>query len=76
MFIVLLTSIVNTSNHTKSVSLSNQKSKMQPTLIELNPNKCSQEFHYYPFPVKGDRCAGSCNTINGLSNIKYVFQMK
>ena len=76
MFIVLLTSIVNASNHTKFVSLSNQKFKRQPNFIDLHPNKYSQEFHYYPFAVKGDRCAGSCNTINGLSNIKHVFQMK
>ena len=33
MFIVLLTNIVNASNHTKYVSLSNQKCKIQPTLI-------------------------------------------
>ena len=38
MFIVLLTSIVNTSNYTKYVSLSNQKCKIQPTLINLHPN--------------------------------------
>ena len=35
MFIVLLSSIVNDSNHTKCVSLSNQKCKIQPTLINL-----------------------------------------
>ena len=76
ILIGLLSSIVNASNHTKCVSLSNQKSKMQPTLIELHPNKYSQEFYYYPFAVKGDRCAGSCNTINDLSNIKHLFQIK
>ena len=73
MFIVLLSSIVNASNHTKCVLLSNQKCKNQPTLINLHPNECSQEFHYYPFAVKLDRCAGSCNTLNDLS---YVFQIK
>ena len=26
------------------------------------------EFHYYPFAVKLDRCVGSCNTLNDLSN--------
>ena len=26
------------------------------------------EFHYYPFVVKLDRCVGSCNTLNDLSN--------
>ena len=43
MFIVLLTNIVNASNHTKCVSLSNQKCKIQPTLINLHPNEYSQE---------------------------------
>ena len=41
---------------------------IQPTLINLHPNEYSQEFHYYPFSVKLDRCALSCNTINDLSN--------
>ena len=40
---------------------------IQPTLINLHPNEYSQEFHYYPFSVKLDRCAGSCNTLNDLS---------
>ena len=68
MFIVLLSSIVNASYHTKCVSLSNQKCKIQPTLINLHPNEYSQEFHYYPFAVKFNRCAGSCNTLSDLSN--------
>ena len=41
---------------------------IQPTLIKLHPNKYWQLFHYYPFWVKLDRCAGSCSTINDLSN--------
>ena len=68
MFIGLLTGLVNGSNHTKFVSLINQKCKVQPTLINLAPNEYSQEFHYYPFAVKLDRCVGSCNTLNDLSN--------
>ena len=68
MFIVLLTSIVNASNHTKCVLLSNKKCEIQPTLINLHPNEYSREFHYYPFAVKLDRYAGNCNTINDLSN--------
>ena len=68
MFIVLLSSIVNASNHTKCVSLSNQKCEIQPTFINLHPNEYSQEFHYYPFTVKLDKCVGSCNTLNDLSN--------
>ena len=41
---------------------------IQPTLINLHPNEYSQELHYYPFAVKLDRCVGSCNTLNDLSN--------
>ena len=48
--------------------LSNQKCMTQPTLIHLHPNEKSQEFHYYPFAVKLDKCVGNCNTRNGLSN--------
>ena len=68
IFIGLLTGLVNESNHTNCVLLSNQKCLTQPTLINLHPNEYDQEFHYYPFSVKLDRCAGSCNTLNDLSN--------
>ena len=68
MFIVLLTSIVSACNHTKFVSLSNQKCMTQPILINLHPNEYSQELHYYPFAINLDRCAGSCNTLGELSN--------
>ena len=68
IFIALLTGLVNASNHKKCVLLSNQKCMIQPTVINLDPNEYSQEFHYYPFAVKLDRCVGSCNTLNDLSN--------
>ena len=68
MFIVLLSSIGKACNHTKCVSLINQKCMIQPTLINLHPNEYSEEFHYYLFSVKLNRCAGSCNTLNDLSN--------
>ena len=68
MFIVLLSYIAHGSNHRKCVSLSNQKCMDQPTLINLHPNEYSQEFHYYPFAVKLDRCVGSCNTLKDFSN--------
>ena len=68
MFIGLLTGIVNGSNHTNSLSLSNQKCITQTTVINLHPNEYSQELHYYPFAAKVDRCVGSCNTLNDLSN--------
>ena len=48
--------------------LNNHKCMIQPTLINLHPNEYSQEFHYYPFAVKLDRCVGSCNTLNDLSS--------
>ena len=68
MFIVLITALANGSNHTKCVSLSNQKCMTQPALINLHPNEYSQEFHYYTFAVKLDRCAGSSDTLNDLSS--------
>ena len=47
-----------------------KQSKMcDPTyLINFHPNEYSKKFHYYPFAVKLDRCVGSCNTLNDLSN--------
>ena len=45
MFIVLLSTIVNASNHTKCVSLIDRKCEIQVTLINLYPNEYSQEFH-------------------------------
>ena len=67
-FMRLLIRLVNASNHTKCISLSNHKYMIQPTLINLHPNEYSQEFHYYPFAVKLDKSVGSCNTLNDLSN--------
>ena len=42
MFVVLLIALVNASSHAKCVSLSNQKCKIQPTLINLHPNEYNQ----------------------------------
>ena len=42
-FIILLSSIINTS---KCISLSNQKCEIQLTLINLHPNEYSQELQY------------------------------
>ena len=75
IFIGLLSGLVNGSNHLKCLSLSNQKCMIQPTLINLDPNDYSQEFHYYPFAVKFDRCVGSCNTLNDYL-INYLSQTK
>ena len=68
MFILLFINIVNASNHTKCVSLSNKKYEIQPGLVNLHSNKCSQELHYYPFVVELDRYIGSCNTYKDLYN--------
>ena len=64
IFVGLLTDLVNGCNHTKCVSLSNQKCMTQPTLVNSHSKECSQEFQYYPFSVKLDQCVGSCNTLN------------
>ena len=66
MFMGLLISIVNSSNHTKRVPLSNQKCEIQPVFINLHRNEYNQEFHYYPFTIKLDKCVGS--SLNDLSN--------
>ena len=68
IFIVLLIGLVNGSNHIKSGSLSNEKFEIQSTLINLHAYEYSQKFHYYPFAIKLDICAGICNTLNDLSN--------
>ena len=68
MFFGLLISISNASSHTKCMFLSNHKCMIQPTLINLHPNKHSQELYYYTFAVKLDRFVGSFNTLYYLSN--------
>ena len=68
MFIVLLSSMVNASNHTKCVSLSKQKCMIQLTLINLHPNEYSQEFQYFQFSAKLDWYTGIYNILNDWSN--------
>ena len=41
---------------------------IQPTFINPRPDAYAQGLSYYPFPVNLDRCTGSCNTPNDLSN--------
>ena len=67
-FIGLLTGVIIWSNNTRWVSFSNQKCMTQLTLINSHPNEYSQEFHYFPFSVKLDRCVGSFDTIKKLAN--------
>ena len=63
VFIVVLSAIVNASNNTKNVLISNQKCKIQPTFINLHPNEYSQELQYYPFSVKLYKCVlASCKS--------------
>ena len=68
IFVGLLNGLIIGSNNTRWVSLSNQKCMTQLNLINLHPNECSQEFHYFPFSVKLDRCVESFDTINNLAN--------
>ena len=45
---------------------------VQPTLINLHPNKYNIELHYYPFVTKLDRCVGRRNILNDLPSKVYV----
>ena len=56
------------TGRTINVSLSNRKCMTQPSIISLHPNEYTQGLLYYPFAVNLDRCVGSCNTFNDLSN--------
>ena len=38
------------------------------TLTNLHPNEYSKPLHYFSFAVQSDRCVGSFNTLNDLSN--------
>ena len=41
---------------------------IQPTLVNLYPDECSQGLSCYPFAINLDKCVGSCNTLNDMSN--------
>ena len=45
IFIGLLASIVNASNHSKCISLKNQQCMIQPTLINLHPTEFVQDLY-------------------------------
>ena len=68
ILIGILTGLVNGSSHTKCVLLNSRKCEIQPSFTNLHPNEYSQEFFYYSFSVKLDKCVGIYNTINNLSN--------
>ena len=40
----------------------------QPILINLHLNEYTQGLRYYPYSVYLDKCKGSCNTLDDLSN--------
>ena len=66
MFIILLSSIVNASNHKKCNLLDNQKCMIQSTL------PYSQELNLYTFEVKLDWCVRSCDTLDDLANSVFI----
>ena len=66
MFVILLTSIVSASNHTKCMSLNNQKYMSQPTFIIIYI--VMSIVKDYPFAINLDRCAESCNTLDYISS--------
>ena len=72
IFIGLMTGLVNGSNHTTCVSLSNQKYMIHPGLINLHPNKYSQEFHYYPFYYISNTLNDLCSKQNRSFKSKSV----
>ena len=51
IFTGLLTGLVNGSNYTKCLSLTNQKYKIQPNIINLHPNEYTRGLPCYPFAV-------------------------
>ena len=71
----LLTSVVNASSHTKCVSLSNKKCEIQPTLINLHPNKYSQELHTIHLRLNYIDMLEVVTLLMAYL-IKYVFQTK
>ena len=68
MFIGLLTSIISTSNHPKCIPLSKQKCIIDLLLLIYILVNTVKILHYYPLEVNLDRCIGSYNTRNDLSN--------
>ena len=62
LFVKLLTCLVSASNHTKTVSLSNQNCMTQPFLTNLHPSEKSQDLCYYLLAVNLDASTRSCNS--------------
>ena len=51
-----------------AIILNSQLCLVSSILVDLNPN----ELRYYPFVVNLDRCDGSCNSLDDLSDRIYV----
>ena len=49
----------------------NKQCMNQPNHINLHPNEYIEGLCYYQFAISLDRCMGSCNTLNDLSNKVY-----
>ena len=62
-FIGSISSLANGSYFAACTSLNNQPCMTRPILINLNPDKYNQGFHYYPFMINLDRCNGTCNNM-------------
>ena len=68
LLIGLLTNIVNSANHAQYITLNNHQCMTQAILINIHPNEYIQGLRYYPFAVNLDKCVGSFNTHDDLSN--------
>ena len=56
-------------DHTKCISLNNQKWIAQPSLINLDPNEYIEgTIHFHTFAINLDRCVRSRNYFNDLPN--------
>ena len=72
----LLINIVNASNHTNSVLVSNHKYEIQPTFIKLHPNKNSQELANVNANVNQDLMEEILIQINGRIMINVNVSVK
>ena len=45
---------------------------IKSTLINLHPHEYSQGLRYYLLAVNSDRCFGTCNILNDLSNRVWI----
>ena len=55
-------------NSLKCISISNQKCKVRPEIVNVNSNEPA----IFPFSIKTSKCSGSCNNINDLYAKLYV----